>query len=292
MTIAWIRNWTDRWLERPWFDRADVLLASSAGSARLIEARTGRPSISVPAGDEPGALRARRRSPSATRPTTSSPATTGAKSARFSGRWRRARASGCGSSAAGWDEVPEAAPYAEGPIAYDRLRDVYASATVVIDDTAAPTLPYGAVNCRVFDALACGRLPLTNCAEGVRELFDDEFPTWSDADELRAQLDALLADPERREALATRYRDVVLERHTYAHRARELKTVLRDAEQRLSFVLKIGAPSWDVAERWGDLHFARAMERELRRRGHRCLDPGPRGVGGAREGSSTTWRSS
>ena len=32
-TIAWIRNWTERWLERPWFDRADILLASSAGTA-------------------------------------------------------------------------------------------------------------------------------------------------------------------------------------------------------------------------------------------------------------------
>ena len=270
VTIAWIRNWTDRWLERPWFDRADVLLASSAGSARLIEARTGRPSISFPL---------------ATNPERFAPAAVTERYAAdyvFTGNhWGEERAVQRALAARegerlrifgrGWDEVPEAAPYAEGPIAYDRLRDVYASATVVIDDTAAPTLPYGAVNCRVFDALACGRLPLTNCAEGVRELFDDEFPTWSDADELRAQLDALLADPERREALATRYRDVVLERHTYAHRARELKTVLRDAEQRLSFVLKIGAPQrWDGAERWGDTHFARALAGELGRRGHRA----------------------
>ena len=270
VTIAWIRNWTDRWLERPWFARADVLLASSAGSGRLIEARTGRPSVPFPL---------------ATNPERFAPAPVAERYAAdfvFTGNhWGEERAVQRALTpregerlrifGRGWDEVPEAAPYAEGPIAYDRLRDVYASATIVIDDTAAPTLPYGAVNCRVFDALACGRLPLTNCAEGVHELFDDEFPTWSDADELRVQLDVLLADPDRREALAARYRDVVLERHTYAHRARELTTVLRDAERGLSFVLKIGAPSWDVAERWGDLHFARAMERELRRRGHRCL---------------------
>ena len=29
-TLAWIRNWTERWLERPWFERIDLLLASSA----------------------------------------------------------------------------------------------------------------------------------------------------------------------------------------------------------------------------------------------------------------------
>ncbi len=47
-TIAWIRNWTERWLERPWFERADVLLASSQGTAELIQARTGRATIRFP----------------------------------------------------------------------------------------------------------------------------------------------------------------------------------------------------------------------------------------------------
>ena len=47
-TIAWIRNWTERWLERPWFERADVLLVSSQGSAELIEERTGRHTVRFP----------------------------------------------------------------------------------------------------------------------------------------------------------------------------------------------------------------------------------------------------
>ena len=33
-TIAWVRNWTERWLEQPWFQRADVLLASSQAARR------------------------------------------------------------------------------------------------------------------------------------------------------------------------------------------------------------------------------------------------------------------
>jgi len=63
----------------------------------------------------------------------------------------------------------------------------------------------------------------------------------------------------------------VLRHHTYAHRARRLAEVLREHEARPSFCLKIGAPDWEQAERWGDLHFARAIQRELRGRGHRCL---------------------
>jgi hypothetical protein len=39
----------------------------------------------------------------------------------------------------------------------------------------------------------------------------------------------------------------------------------------LSIAIKICPPSWDGAERWGDLHFARAIADELERRGHRPL---------------------
>ena len=55
-TIAWIRNWTERWLERPWFDRVDVLLASSQALGRVIESATGRPTIRFPARHQPRAL--------------------------------------------------------------------------------------------------------------------------------------------------------------------------------------------------------------------------------------------
>ena len=270
VTIAWIRNWTDRWLERPWFDRIDVLLTSSQGSAELVEERTGRPSIRFPLATNPD-----RFAPMPSRPEYEADYV-------FTGNYwgqprdvqpglpprdgQRLRIFG-----RDWDQVAELAAYAHGAVAYHELPAVYSSAKLVIDDTAGPTLPYGAVNCRVFDALACGRLPITNCAAGVRELFDEDFPTWESPGGLRAQLDALLADDERRRTLAERYRSIVLERHTYAHRARRLREVLLEAEQPLSYCIKIGAPSWDVAERWGDLHFARAMERELRRRGHRCL---------------------
>jgi len=270
VTIAWVRNWTDRWLERPWFDRIDVLLTSSQGSAQLIEQRTGRPSIRFPLATNPDRF--------ATVP----PRPEYEADYVFTGNyWGQPRSVQPGLPpregqrlrifGRDWDQVPELAPYAGGAVAYSELAAVYSSAKLVIDDTAGPTLPYGAVNCRVFDALACGRLPITNCVSGVRELFDDDFPTWESEAGLRAQIDALLADDERRRTLSERYRSIVLERHTYAHRARRLREILLDAERSLSYCIKIGAPSWDDAERWGDLHFARAMERELRRRGHRCL---------------------
>jgi len=270
VTVAWIRNWTDRWLERPWLWRADLILASSRGSARHIEGATGRSATLFPL---------------ATNPARFAPRVSVQELAAdyvFTGNhWGEERAIQQALAprngervkvfGRGWESVPELAGHAGGEMPYERLPDVYSSAQLVVDDTAGPTLPYGAVNGRVFDALGCGRLPITNQVEGVRDLFDEEFPTWDSPETLRAQLDRLLADDARRTELAERYRAVVLERHTYEHRARELRSLLEDVERRLSWCIRIGPPDWDAAERWGDTHFARALERELRRRGHRCL---------------------
>jgi O-antigen biosynthesis protein len=269
-TIAWIRNWTERWLERPWFERADVLLVSSQGSAELIEQRTGRDTIRFPLAVNPARFHPR------------------AAEQRFvcdyafTGNWwgkdrdiQRALAPREGERLVvygkDWEQVPELAPYAHGELPYEDLALLYPSAKLVLDDTQGPTLPYGAVNARVFDALAAGTLVITNCESGVRELFDEEFPVWSSRETLRAALDELLGDDARRTELVGRYRETVLTRHTYAHRAARLREILVEHEQRLSFCLKIGAPSREVAPTWGDLHFAESIARELRRRGHRTL---------------------
>jgi len=270
-TIAWIRNWTERWLERPWFERADVLLASSRGTAELIEERTGRRTIRFPLAVNPARFHPRA-------------AGEGFAAADyvFTGNWwgkdrdiQRALAPREGERLAiygkDWEQVPEFAPYARGELPYEQLPALYAGAKLVLDDTQGPTLPYGALNARVFDALACGTLPITNCVAGVRELFDEDFPVWDSRETLRSTLDELLGDEPRRAALAARYRETVLTRHTYAHRAARLREILVEHEQRLSFCLKIGAPNRREAPRWGDLHYAESIARELRRRGHRTL---------------------
>ncbi len=269
-TIAWIRNWTERWLEQPWFERADILLASSRGTAELIAERTGRQTIRFPLAVNPARFHPR------------------ASEERFvadyvfTGNWwgkdrdiQRALAPREGERVAiygkDWEKVPEFAPHARGELPYEDLALLYPSATLVLDDTQGPTLPYGALNARVFDALASGTLPITNCEAGVRELFDEDFPVWDSPQTLRARLDELLGDAARREELTARYRETVLTRHTYAHRAARLREILIEHEQRLSFALKIGAPNRAVAPLWGDLHFAESLLRELRRRGHRAL---------------------
>jgi GT2 family glycosyltransferase/spore maturation protein CgeB len=268
VSIAWIRNWTERWLERPWFDRADVLLASSAGTAELIERTTGRRTIRFPLAVNPARFH---QQPAQERY---------AADYVFTGNWwgkdrdiQQALAPREGERLAiygkDWEKVPEFASHARGELPYTELPAVYASAKLVLDDTQGPTLPYGALNARVFDALAAGTLPVTNCESGVRELFDEEFPVWSSRETLRSVLDELLEDEQRRKDLTRRYRETVLTKHTYANRASRLREILLEHELRFTFCLKIGAPNREAATHWGDLHYARSLAAELRRRGHR-----------------------
>jgi len=268
VSIAWIRNWTERWLQRPWFQRADVLLASSAGTAELIERTTGRRTIRFPLAVNPARFHPQ---PAQERY---------AADYVFTGNWwgkdrdiQQALAPRAGERVAiygrGWEQVAELAPHARGELPYGELPAVYASAKLVLDDTQGPTLPYGALNARVFDALAAGTLPVTNCEAGARELFDEDFPVWSSRETLRSTLDGLLTDERRRAELTRRYREMVLTKHTYANRAVRLREILLEHEQRLTFCMKIGAPDRDAAQRWGDLYFAQSLAAELRRRGHR-----------------------
>jgi len=200
----------------------------------------------------------------------------------------------------GWDKVKPLARHTAGVAAYDELPAVYASAKLVLDDTQEPTLRYDAVNaprrprrptrraaartsrpCRfgdlcVFDALAAGSLVLTNCVAGARELFDDEFPVWKTPEQMRAHLDALLADPRRRQALADRYREVVLTRHTYALRAHRLAEVLHEREALPSFCIRSARPTGSRPSAGGPAFRARDRARAAPARAS-LPDPGAQG---------------
>ena len=86
------------------------------------------------------------------------------------------------------------------------------------------------VNMRVFEALGCGSILLTNdlARNGQAELFRDgvHLATYSDPDELLDKAAFYLAHEALRERIAAAGRAEVLARHTYRHR---METVLQQA---------------------------------------------------------------
>jgi len=83
------------------------------------------------------------------------------------------------------------------------------------------------LNMRVFEALAMGHCLLTDrqaARNGLLDLFEEDhhLAAYADGDELLQRARELLADPERRGAIAEAGRAEVLARHTYGHRVQAI----------------------------------------------------------------------
>lgn len=266
--VAWVRNWTDRWLQQPWIDAYDFVIPSSEASRRVLLEGGVTPLEVMPLATNPDRFRPGARVPAYV------------CDYAFTGNsWGVGRSivdhldvrPGERFSIYGknWERVGRVSRYWRGHLDYEELPGLYSSTKVVIDDTAGHTLPFGAINSRVFDALACGALVISNNQLGSDELFDGLLPTYRDRASLRAQLDLYLGDEILRRSVTDRLREAVLSHHTYELRAAQMLERLAAASAVPRLAIKIGPPDHDQAERWGDTHFARAFALAVRRRGWR-----------------------
>jgi hypothetical protein len=131
-----------------------------------------------------------------------------------------------------WDGLIDARHVVGEHLPNDQVRRVYASAGVVLNDHWDDMREQGYVSNRVYDALAAGAVLLSDDVPGLRERFGDAVATFATDDELRAQVDRLLADPAAARAAARRGRALVLAGHTFGHRVEAILArvaTLRDA---------------------------------------------------------------
>jgi len=121
---------------------------------------------------------------------------------------------------AGWEEILPEDVLQPGFLASAEVSRVYQQARVVLNDHWADQRRWGFVNNRIFDVLACNRIPLSDPNEELSALFP-ELPTFSNEEEFNQQLDALLSDEDDGESLAWP-RQRICEAHTFDHRAHTL----------------------------------------------------------------------
>lgn len=262
-TIAWARNWLDRWMNVPWFGSYDEILVPSERAAKMVRKHTGRGPIVMPLATNP-----RRFGPGVgERDGVVFPGNYWGKDQRLPELVRAVPQLVVYGK--GWEEVPEVRDRWRGHLPYEQLPTVYQRAAVAVDQAAQHTRAFASVNSRVFDAIASGALPVTDQVEGVRELFGDLVPTYQDPDELAEIVQVALSDPEERDRRVGELRQIVLEHHTYDRRARELRDLLLDRGGRPSLLLRTSVPDRKVAETWGDWHLAEAFGLELHGAGHR-----------------------
>jgi spore maturation protein CgeB/GT2 family glycosyltransferase len=276
--IAWLRNWFERWASRPDFDSYDVYLCSSAKSAEWLRGVHRKPAYVFPLATNPDRFARARPDPGLR----SDYCFTGSfwqveRELETAVQPQRLGSYKFAVFGKGWEGRPALAPYAKGFRPYSEMPAVYGSTRIVVDDANHVTKEWGSVNSRVFDALAAGALVITNGANGATELFDAELPIYRSPEELHSLLRRYLDDEEERRRLVARLRERVLSQHTYLHRARTISQILVDRAGRCyRIAFKIGAPSRQEAQHWGDFHFARSLGRCFAENGHSyrvdCLD--------------------
>lgn len=233
ITVAWSRNWFDRWCEQPWIAEYSMVLASSRKASHWMSSRLGRlvgilriatnidrfGKLHRPEKDDfdfvfSGSYWGSERDvDSALRQL--DPRFRGAIFGRH------------------WETVPELARWYRGFVPYADLPGIYRRSAVVIDDANHVTKTWGAANSRVFDALAAGCLVITNSQTVSDELFDGDLPVYGSADQLQNSLTYYLTNSDTRSALVEQLRSKVLREHSYAQRAVALRSLLQGGVKRI-----------------------------------------------------------
>lgn len=126
----------------------------------------------------------------------------------------------------GWEGLIDSRLVAADFVPNPDLHRVYSSAGVVLCDHWEDMRQRGFVSNRVFDAAACGAPVISDDVAGISELFEDTVPTYRTPGELRTMVERVLADPAQRARHADRARELVLSRHTFAHRVDALLSEL------------------------------------------------------------------
>lgn len=269
ITVAWLRAYFDVWAKRPWFPDFDLVMSSSEKGRRYLLQTADRSS---------GLLRI---AANLKRFRSGHPRESFRHDVVFTGsRWGVPRGIDAhldpaaidgtvGLFGLGWDEHPELKSWAKGFVPYADLPDVYASSRIVVDDSTDPCRPFASLNSRFFDAAASGRPVLSNCVDGVREIFDDAVPTYQNREELTREVNHVLREPDRYHRIARLLEREVAARHGYQHRAHELRNQLIEfVDKRFRIAIKTRVPSPAQRDLYGDYHYAVSLQSALTRLGH------------------------
>lgn len=266
--VAWLRNWFERWPQRPGFDDYDLYLCSSKKGADFI-ADLGKKSHIFPIGTNAARFRPRAGNQDFS------------CDCCFTGSfWNAPRDMETmidpdrydftfALYGSGWGRHDKFLKYWRGFVRYENLNAVYSGTKIVLDDANHVTKSWGSINSRVFDALASGALIITNNKTGSLEMFAGRLPSYETSSELHALIETYLGDESARIRLVDDLRKTVLENHTYRHRAYQFQSILTEyCEKKYRIAIKVPVPRKEERENWGDYHFALALKRAFVRLGH------------------------
>lgn len=219
--IGWNRNWTNIWANLPYLSEFDEIWCSSEASAELVQQSFTGPVAVVPIAADPALFRlgdkVRTLAVSTTvndwgieREITRSVSTLASEVDLW---W-------FGTSHFSVKPIPGI--HRRPLVDYFSVNSIYQQSVLVLDDAIDSAKEFGAQNSRLFEAIAAGAVPITNCETGLAELGLAEVPTYAGEADLAETVNGLLQNADERAELQSRLRAVVLARHTFEARAAQM----------------------------------------------------------------------
>jgi len=226
-SVAWIRGYVDEWCRAPWFEEYDIILTTSKISLQYAKRFTdpvkclavlrlaADTKIFKPGPSQPGyesdisfvgnIFEVPREF---TRKLTIEPGVTFSLYGKLTDTGHRFRR------------------YHRGKVSHGDIPKIYNSSGIVLEDCTPMCQPWGCINSRTFEAMACGACVVSNEVPELKELFGDTIVTYKSRKDLNYRISWLLENEKIRERIGKKARAEIIKHHTYEHRAEELRQAL------------------------------------------------------------------
>jgi len=249
-SIAWVRNYPDKWVENPDFLKYDVFLCSSNKIVDYLKKVTAKPVYLFPI-----AANIERFKP--TNATTNNIVFVGNK-------WKEERAIDRFIKTTRYKVDTYGKGRKNQVISNEKIPELYANSKVILDAANETTLKWESLNSRVFNAIASKRLILSNSIAATK-LFRTEIQTYNNEDDLEKQISYYIDNSDVYEAKTNELLNELTHHHTFINRAEELKLIL---SPKINIAIKIAA-SEKNKQTFGDWYFAQSLAKKFAYYGHK-----------------------
>jgi len=254
ISIAWIRNYPERWVANPNFINYDLVLCSSKKIQQYINEHCILPNFLFPIAANIKKFQAHEKLPEN-------------QSICFVGnKWKEKRQIESiienpnfdfNIYGQGWDKNK----YGEsikGPVSNKDISQIYRDNYIILDTANETTTNWESLNSRVFNSIASKRLLLTD-SEAASKLFKYPIPVFSNPKNLADKLHFHVDSTKKYKQIVNRLHKELHARHTYYHRVNSLKLLLG---KKINIAIKI-APTDDKKSFFGDYYFAQELKESL-----------------------------
>ena len=138
-----------------------------------------------------------------------------------------------------------------GVLPRGKLHEAYSSALAVLATTVQSQSAMGMINNRIFEALSCGNIVISDYSDILNETFGDVLQFVHDAEDVDAIMKRLVnpRNAEYFENVRQRSRRIILNGHTWKHRVIEIFSfflALKDGMMHLSSPMRMNGRSSDI----------------------------------------------